>query len=162
MRRAQDRSGSTFIELMVVSGTAMLLIGSFLSLTLMSQRTLEQMETSVSLSGNTRAGMARMTKELHSAERASIEIAPDGTSLSFRVPGHAAVIRYELGGPHRSQLLRTENGVSSIVCADVQKLAFSPNPFSGEVVTVTLRLEKGSRSQHAVGSALTNRMKARN
>ena len=162
MRRAQDRSGYTLVELMVASSIAMLLIGSIFSLTLMSQRALEQMQTAMTLSSSARSGMARMTQELHKAKRTSVKVSPDGASLSFRVPGSPRTIRYELGGPRRNQLLRIENGASNIVCADVQKLAFSPNPFSGKLITVTLRLEKSSRSQRGADSELTSRIKVRN
>ena len=159
--RARPDEGWTFVELLVVLGVSLLLAGSFYTMFLASGSASATGLTAIEVSENARIGMDRMIRELRNARQATVSIPASG-EVTFQVPGNVNSIRYALGGATGTQLIRTENGASTVFCNNVQSLQLSPTPFSGRVITIALQVQKTAPSRHVVGHTYRGRLRVRN
>ena len=161
MRDSSGRNGFTMIELMVVMGIFTTLMAGIYTILLMGGSTSQTGLTYIELSQNVRLGIDRMMKEMHNARRSTISIS-DGSYITFQVPGNSNTIQYSLGGLSGRQLIRTEGGMSTVLCNNVQGVQFSPSPFSGGIISITLQTQKTSISRRNLTTALSVILKARN
>jgi len=161
MKGFNNREGFTLVELMVTLGIFTILIAAIYAVLSIGDSTAQTGLTNIELSQNVRLGTARMLKELHNVRRSTVSI-PDGSYITFQVPGNSNIIQYSLGGLNGRQLIRTEAGTGTVLCNNVQGVQFIPSPFSGNVISITLQTQKTSLSRHNLTTALNVRVKARN
>jgi len=136
--------GFTLLEIMVVSVCFCILVAGIYAVLDIGNLMTDTGFTYIELSQDTRLGVDQMIRELHCAQRGSISI-PDGDDITFQVLGSAKTIQYSLGGTDGTQLIRTESGTATVLCNNVQSIQFSPSPFSGNTVLITLGVQKTSR-----------------
>lgn len=161
VRHRTHQTGLTLVEVLIVSLVVAFLTSAVMTLFLVSGATLQTGLTSTEVSETVRSGMMRMTKELRGATRTTVLI-PDGTDIRFQVPGNPNTIRYELGGVNGRQLIRTEAATVTVLGNNIQDVQFSPSPFIGGVILITLQAQKTSKSRHDVAQTLSTHLKVRN
>jgi len=149
------------VELLVALGVSVLLVGSFYAIFLVSGSASATGLTAIEVSENARIGMDRMIRELRNATQSTISIPASG-QITFQVPGNGNVIQYALGGATGTELRRTQNGTTTVLCNNAQSLQFSPAPFSGRVITMALRVQKTAASRQVVGKSFSGRVRVRN
>lgn len=161
MRRRAQHVGYTLVELMVCVLLLSLVAGAVGTVLLSSSSASQTGMTFIKVSEDARVGMNRMVEELRHASRDTMTI-PDTAQVTFQVPGNANPIQYTLGGTTGTQLIRTQNGVTTVFANNVQSLQFDPSPFTGALITVTLQVQKTSTARHNVANTLTGRAQLRN
>ena len=161
MRGLDKKKGFTLIELMISLGFFTLLIIAIYAVLTMGDSTMKTGLTSIEVSQNARVGTGYMVKELYGAQVATVSIS-DGNSVTFQVPGNSNTIQYSLGGLGGKQLIRTEAGATKVLCNNVKTVQFSPSPFSGRTVSISLEIEKTSLSQRTLTKTLNVSAKVRN
>ena len=117
--------------------------------------------TYIELSQDARLGIDRMVKELRNARRSTISI-PDGSYITFKVLDNPNTIQYSLGGLNGTQLIRTEAETNTVLCNNVGSIQFSPSPFSGSIILISLQTQKTSPSRRNLTITLNANLKARN
>lgn len=144
MRGFNNKRGFTVIELMTAMCIFAVLIVAIYSILLIGDSTTRTGLTYIELSQDSRLGIDRMIRELRSARRSTINI-PDGSYITFQVPG-SDTLQYSLAGIGGRQLIRTEGETTTVLCNNVQDIQFSPSPFSGSTIFITLETQKTSLS----------------
>ena len=161
MRRLGTHTGLTLVELLVGSTLLAVIVGAAYTVLSAGERLTRTNLAYVEVSEEARRGMERMVNELRSAQRNTVSI-PHGDQITFQVPGNPSPIQYAVGGADGTTLLRTENGVSTVVCNNVQRVQFGPSPFSGRVISITLQVQRTSPSDPTLSMGLQGRVRVRN
>lgn len=161
MRNPNDRDGFTFIEMMVALGIFTVLMAGIYTVLVICDSTSRTGLTYIELSQDARLGIDRMIRELRNARRSTISI-PDGSYITFEVPGNSNTIQYSLGGLGGRQLIRTESEADTVLCNNVGSIQFSPSAFSGSIISITLQTQKTSLSRRDLTTSLNVSLKVRN
>lgn len=164
MRRPTSHAGLTLVEVLIGSALLSVVIGAAYTVLSAGERSTRANLAYIEVSEEARRGMERMINELRHAQRNTVNIinTPTGDQITFQVPGNPSPIQYAVGGADGTSLLRTENGVSTVICNNVQRVQFGPSPFSGQVISIVLQVQRTSSSDPTLSTTLQGRVQVRN
>ncbi len=175
--------GFLLVEMVVALGIVALISGLLVLALRMNQQSWEVADAYLTTSNELRRGMQAISRELASANNASLNIPADGNwypGLTFRVPEDldgngtvldsngvlelSSVIQYSLGGSDGAQIMRSQAGVTNRVLSDgVTSLLFRRQTANPRVVEISVAVQRQSGTGDFPNQATTaTRIRVRN
>lgn len=181
--RANPRyKGFTLIETMIVLLIFSIILGAIFSTMTIGKLSWYSGDAQVEVQQETRKGLSRMSKELRQSRSSVIQgVPPDGeyhNTIIFKIPEDidgdgdtidnsgniewSNDITYSLGGLNNRQLLRTEEGESTVLANNIALLQFRRGSTTQELLEINLMAEKRTIQGHIIQSTLSSQVELRN
>ncbi len=179
MKTLKSQRGFTLLELMVtVAITVIMSYCLYLALRAGDQQR-QAADAKMLIYDSSREGLYKMLQEIRQTASNRITFGTGNTSVTFSLPNSATPVAadytvdwttalqvtYSLGGASGNQVLRTVNGVSTVIAHDVTALSFTGNTSPPSIVTVSLSVQHstaGGRSMASTPIQLSGQARLRN
>lgn len=150
------RNGLTLVEVLIATAVLSLLLTGALTILNSSNSTWNVDTGLVELQRKTRQAMAGMVREVRQADF----VAVDGSTITFSTPWAAAGnIVYSL---NNNQIIRTYNGITSVLANNISSLNFVDNSSVVEIQTQAQKAVRGRTITFPVEGSLIEKVKLRN